>query len=263
MDAQIQELVKRQTLLQRQVDGLIKPEKSPDLISPFLALPGLVGYWPMSSIQRSTGNAFDLSGQARTLTYNGNPTYTVFNSVVPIINLDGTGDFLSRADETDLDILGTETIYAAAVRGLTLGGWFLFDTIGVDAGLISKFGAAGQRSYMLEQRSSDTVQLRVSVDGTALIDVTSGVITTAQWYFIVGRFTPSTETAIWVNGVKTVNTTSIPASIFNSTSALQIGAFASANTVDGRASLCFLSANALTDAVISSLFQQTRVAFEV
>lgn len=263
MDKQAQELVKQQTLLQRKVDDLIMPELSPDLISPFLAIPGLVGYWPMSSVQRSTGAAYDLSGQVRTLTYNGNPTYNIWNNLVPYIRLDGTGDFLSRADETDLDILGTEAIYASTVRGLTLGGWFLFDAIGIDAGLISKFGAAGQRSYMLEQRSSDTVQLRISVDGTALIDVTSGTITTAQWYFIVGRFTPSTEQVIWLNGVKTINTTSIPASIFNSTSALQVGAFASANFVNGRAALCFLSANAVSDAIISSLFQQTRGAFGV
>jgi len=263
MDPQIQELVKRQTLLQRQVDGLIKPEKSPDLISPFLALPGLVGFWPMSSVQRSTGNAYDLSGQGRTLTYNGNPTYNINNDFAPYIRLDGTGDFLSRADETDLDILGTEAVFVSTVRGLTMGGWFLFNAIGVDAGLISKFGAAGQRSYMLEQRSSDTVQLRISVDGTALVDVTSGTITTGQWYFIAGRFTPSTEQVIWLNEEKTINTTSIPASIFNSTSALQIGAFASGSLVNGRASLCFLSANALSDGIISSLFQQTRGVFGV
>jgi len=146
---------------------------------------------------------------------------------------------------------------------LTMGGWFLFNAIGVDAGLISKFGAAGQRSYMLEQRSSDTVQLRISVDGTALVDVTSGTITTAQWYFIAGRFTPSTEQVIWLNEEKTINTTSIPASIFNSTTAFQIGAFNSGSLVNGRASLCFLSANALSDGIVSSLFQQTRGVFGV
>ena len=121
MDKQYQDLVKQLTLLQRRVDNQVVPEKSPDLISPFLALPGLVGFWPMSSVQRSTGNAYDLSGQTRTLTYNGNPTYNINNDFAPYIRLDGTGDFLSRADETDLDILGTETIYASTVRGLTLG----------------------------------------------------------------------------------------------------------------------------------------------
>ncbi|NJO31403.1 MAG: hypothetical protein HC874_30490 [Richelia sp. SL_2_1] len=79
----------------------------------------------MSSVQRSTGNVYDLSGQGRTLTYNGNPTFN-YTGLVPYVSLDGTGDFLSRADETDLDILGTETIYNSAVRGLTLGGVVLF-----------------------------------------------------------------------------------------------------------------------------------------
>ena len=76
------------------------------MVSRYQTLPGLFGVWPFSSVQRSTGNVADFGGQQRTWTYNGNPTFNLYNNLVPYAELDGTGDFFSRADETDLDILG-------------------------------------------------------------------------------------------------------------------------------------------------------------
>jgi hypothetical protein len=253
--------------LQTQVNNLVKPEKSSDLISPFLDLPGLVGFWPMSSVQGSTGNAYDLSGQGRTLTYNGNPTYNIYNNLVPYIDLDGTGDFLSRADEAGLDISGTETIYASGVRGLTMGGYFWAVAAGAAQGLISKWNGAGnQRSYLVDIQGDGSAAVFVSVDGSAITSASSGAasVSAAAFHFVVGRFTPSSELAIFLDGVKTTNTTSIPASIHSGTSALQVGAFnAGMSLLTGRASHCFLCANALPDATVGSLFQRTRGAFGV
>lgn len=262
-----EDFVRQVDKLQQEIDGLVKPEISMDLISPFLDLPGLVGFWPMSSVQRSTGNAYDLSGQGRTLTYNGNPTYNIYNSIIPYIDLDGTGDFLSRPDETDLDILGTETIYASGVRGLTLGGWYWFDdnTPAAVEYMISKFGGGGQRSFALTRRTDQVARMLLSTDGTALVQVDSTVaLDDGAWYFYVGRFEPSTELAVFVNGVKTTNATAIPASIFNSTASFEIGAQGGGGSLqNGRSSLDFLCANNLPDALINSLFQSTRGAFGV
>ena len=56
----------------------------------------------------------------------------------------------------------------------------------------------------------------------------------------------------------------IPASIFNSTNQLNIGAVVTGSILlNGRASLCFLSANALPDAYTNGLFQQSRILFGV
>lgn len=236
------------------------------LIDPFLSLPGLVGFWPMSSIQRSTGNAYDLSGQGRTLTYNGNPTYNIFNGFVPYIDLDGTGDYLSRADETDLDILGTETVYASTARGLTLGGWFWMDNFtAATQGLIGKNnGATNNRSYLLLASNTPLFRFQVSVDGVATVAVDSATPSAGGWYFLTGRFLPSTELALWTNGVKTANTTSIPASIFNGNAALEIGnANAGTLPMDGRAALCFLSANAIPEVKLIEVFNATRRYFGV
>lgn len=262
------EILRQLTLLQRQVDALVKPEIP--LISPvgfYQDLPGLVGFWPMSSVQRSTGNVYDLSGQGRTLTYNGNPTFNIYNGVVPYADVDGTGDFFSRTDETDLDILGTETIYASSVRGLTTGGWFWIDTLGgVARGLIGKWNGTGnQRSWILLVQTDNDIQFLVSADGIAGNTNDTGFSpTTGQWYNIVARLVPSTSQDVFINGTKYTYTTTIPASIFNGTASLEIGAFnAGTNNLDGRASLCFLCANALPDSLIESIFQTQRMGFGV
>lgn len=262
--------------LQTEIDSLtarlrdIESQSAPvaaRLVDPFLSLPGLVGFWPMSSVQRSTGNAYDLSGQGRTLTYNGNPTYNLFNGFAPYIDLDGTGDFLSRADETDLDILGTEAIYASAVRGLTMGGWFRAGAVGGanGAGLITKLDAGTQSSYALIMAASGTAPIfYVSGNGTALVTVASSVSPgTGNWFFVVGRYTPATKIDVFVNGVVTTNTTSIPASLFNSTTALNIGQYAGANLLTGQAASLFLCANAAPDAKLTEVFSATRRYFGV
>lgn len=243
-------------------------------VSKFQNLPGLVGFWPMSSVQRSTGQAYDLSGQARHLTYNGNAQYTIYNDIIPYINLDGTGDYLSRADETDLDIQGNETIYAAGVRGLTLGGWFWLDALTggtVTRGFINKFLTTGsQRSYTLILTTAtpqDGVRFAVSQTGSATLAGVNSVETlaTGAWYFLVGRFVPSVSVDVYVNGSKTSETASIPSSVFASTAAFEIGRFNenSSAILAGRATLCFVCANALPDTLISMLYEQSRKLFGV
>lgn len=262
----IEDIIREQNRLRSDFDGLIKPEMSHDLISPFLSLPGLVGFWPMSSVQRSTGNAYDLSGQNRTLTYNGNPTYNIYGNKVAYLDLDGTGDYLSRADETDLDVLGSETIFASGVRGLTVGGWFWFNNKTNSYHLMSKNNATGnQRGFqLLYSQPLTAMQAVVSVDGINNTTLTTGADITAQiWYFMVMKFEPSTRLSLTINGTKYSTTSSIPASIFNNTASFIIGANGNiSNLLQGRASLCFLCANAVPDEIISSLYQ-TRGAFGV
>lgn len=250
------ELVKQISNLQNQVDGLIKPEVNIDIISPFLALPGLVGFWPMSSVQRSTGNVYDLSGQSRTLTYNGNPTFN-YTGLVPYVDCDGTGDFLSRADETDLDIIGNEAIFAAGTKGLTLGGWFWIDAHpAANANLIGK-GVPGSADnvYAIWLQPGSTTTVIFSAVGATVVG-TGIAKTNATWQFIVARYIPSTSVTIWNGNTSATISTDVPASLNNTTGILSV-----MNTIDGRASLCFLCANALSDSIISALFSRTRAAF--
>lgn len=232
----------------------------------FQGLPGLRGFWSMGSLD-GTGGTGDLSGQARALTYNGNPVYNLYDSIVPYIDFDGVDDYLDRADEAGTSITGSETFIASSVRGLTVGGWFWLDALsgGTPRGLIGKNVVVGnQRSYTIFLTSTDILQFAISSNGTATTTVNSTVgAQIGQWMFLVGRFIPSREIAIFVNGTKTTNTTSIPSSIFDSTAAFEIGRFLASNTnaANCRASQCFLCASALPDELVTSLYEQTKILF--
>jgi hypothetical protein len=232
------------------------------MVAQFLAIPGLRAFWPMSSFDEN-GDAFDLSGQARTLGYNGNPTYD-FDNLVPCIKLDGTGDYLDRADEAGLDILGTESY--VATPGLTIGCWVnVREAGGAIATLMSKFLTTGnQRAYWLLKLATDEFQFTISDNGAGT-DVVPATVDYEQnaWQFVVGRFTPSTELALFVDGTWYTNVAGIPASIFNSNADFNVGARnnGALNLIEGWFSMCFLSVVAVSDAIVNQLYEQSRVAF--
>lgn len=233
----------------------------------YFGLAGLRGLWLPGSAD-NTGAVYDRSGQGRTLTYNGNPTIGVHNNLVPYYDYDGTGDFHSRADEAGLDILGTETYIATALRGLTLGGWFYWSSAvkAGDNGLVSKYLSAGnQKSYVLYTNGGDSeARMIVSVDGITGTEVDSTIVlTTGKWYFIWGRFVPSTSLAVSVNNNANINTSTIPASIFNSTAAFNIAGFGGGSVNNCRCALAFLCASALSDELLTYLWYRGRVLFGV
>ncbi len=263
------EVVRRLTTVEQQMEDAVKPEIIVDLISPYLALTGLRGFWPMSAIE-SNGDAFDQSGNGRLLTYNGNPTYN-FDGLVPYIDLDGTGDFLSRADEAGLDILGTETYVAAGIRGLTCGGWFFPGDAATNQGLVTKrSGPVGNYSWDLNLRgdvAGDPPTFWTSDDGTNFTTVTSTVgYVVSAWHFIVARFNDAdtgAELAIWVNNTKTTAASARNA-IFNGNAALALGAISTgALPYTGRIGPGFLCAAAVSDVIIGSLFESTKAAYRV
>jgi hypothetical protein len=239
------------------------PRTLGELYAEYLTLPGLVGFWPMSSVFKSNGNVADLSGQGRTLTENGNPVFDLLNSIVPYADLDGTGDFFSRADEVDLSILGTEAAFPASRRGLTLGGWFNQDNLTGDQGLMGKWTTAGNlREYKLYSNAG-VVTLGISSNGTAEATYAGSTVTAATWYFAVGRWIPSTTGDIFVSGVKTSNVSGV-ASTTDLTSPFRIGDRGDGTTLFiGNTALCFLCANQLPDARIQRLFKLGRLFFGV
>jgi hypothetical protein len=236
--------------------------------SMYQALTGLRGFWPMSAV-RQAGNAYDLSGNVRTLTYNGNPVYD-FDGLAPYIKFDGTGDFLSRLDEAGLSITGTETYIAAGHRGLTCGGWFRPTDTTNNQGLIDKFYTAGQRGYSLFLAGGvggDPVQFYISDDGTNNSSVSSATGYSAnEWQFMAGRFNDSVagaELAVWLNDEQTTAATA-RASIFDGTDDFAIGGKADGTSLfTGRASMCFLCAAALADATVWAIYQHTKALFKV
>lgn len=240
-----------------------------ELFADFRGLPGLRGLW-FPGVADNTGAVYDATGQGRTLTYNGGPTINLHNDSVPYYDLDGSGDYFSRAHEAGLYISGAETYIASALSGLTAGGWFWTDdvTTNVTQSLMSKYNTtANQRSWQLSLNISGgiagTPQMSVSVDGTAThVATAASALAVGTWNFVVGRFTPSTENAVIVNGTKAVNTTSVPATDFNGNAAFEIGRRSSAATeLNGRWALAFLCATVLPDDLLTHLLNRTRPLF--
>jgi hypothetical protein len=226
------------------------------------------GYWSCRSIG-DAGALADESGQGRTLTANNNPTIVSANSgQITYANLVGAStQYYSRADEAGLDITGTEATIAAP--GLTITGWAYFAALGSSETIMCKYGAAGQRSFLFQKPNGNTVAFSVTAGGTTMTQVvSSGTLTATAYWFVACRFTPSTELAVWrANGTtyeKTTNTTTIPASIFNSTTSLTVGTLGTlANYMTGRLSRLSLHCAALTDGEIAAIYQEQRLYFGV
>lgn len=226
-----------------------------NMIPTYQALPELRGLWSASVVD-DNGALRDLAIQGRTLTNNGAAPRGI-DGLVPYVSYNGSSQYHSRADESGLDITGN----------LTIGGWFYATSFAATPFLIGKDVPGTQRSYSVYTLPSGAGWFGIFPLGTnaSTISVTSSnVVTTGSPYFIVGRYTTSTELAIFLNGTKTTNTTGIAASNFNSTSALTIATLGSLTQyLPGRMYNCFLSASAISDAILRNLFEQTRAAFGV
>lgn len=250
--------------------NLLRPffDKGPDPVGPrLLDFSMLRGAWAASV--DSAGAWYDVSGHGHHLTYNGNPTFN-YDGLVPYWDLDGTGDYFSRADEPDLDIIGNESYVAAAAQGLTVGGWFRPDAYTVtNQAAVSKLDTNGnQRTFRLIFRriglGNDTAML-VSGNGVAEVGAVSGVAyVPAAWTFLVGRFVPGTTIDLWQNGTKYTQAVGVPATLFNSTAALAVGCDfnpAATELLAGNAACCFLCAAALSDTQINVFYHMTKRYF--
>lgn len=268
--------VKKNDMLMQQMDSLFRRTYSPlyawaDAVSAHLMLPGLRGFWPMSAVGDSVSGTnslvTDLSGQGRHLTNNG-VALGSYSGLAPYYNFDGTNDYLARADEAGLDILGTETYIASGLRGLTFGGWFQVAAINPanTKGFIAKWvPGTNDRSYaMILPVGTATPQFVISSTGLGTTSiVTAPTISTATFYHLVCRFDPGTQVSIFVDGEPT-NAVSADAAVFNSAANLNIMAYdnglaTTRNT--GYASLCFLSTCYLSDTIIKSIYHSTRALF--
>jgi hypothetical protein len=145
------------------------------------------------------------------------------------------------------------------IDGLTCGGWFQM-TSG-DA-LMGVWQTAANQVWRLFVNSSAPT-FYVSGTGANSFTVAAANITAGQWYFVAARYTPSTEIAIWLNSTKSVNTTSIPASLFDSTTAEFVigGDHGGANLLTGKAAMCWVSHEPLADNYLTVLYQMQRHLF--
>lgn len=221
-------------------------------IETFLGLPGLRGFWPLSQFDES-GNAIDLSRHGKTLTYNGGgsgPTYNINPQGTGYLDFDATGDYLSTADASHFDILGTESYVASAANGLTMGGWFFADNASAEYTLMAKDDRSGQRSFRLYRSTISLVGAQIGSSGIA-----SGTAVSGAWFFAALQFS-GTSVRVYVNG--TLSGAVSPLSITNTTAPFTIGGDgAGTQLLPGGAALCFLCAEFLTEAQLDQLYEDS------
>ncbi len=212
----------------------------------------------------SAGEWRDLSGNGMHLTYNGNPVMSYTTQGAPFWGYDGVGDYHSHADDAHFQITGTETTVTAAVRGMTMGAWiYFYNAAGSTEAIMTKYGAAGARSYYLVRNAAGNLVIFISTDGTAVINCTNGALAQGTWYFAAMRFIPSISLDLFRNDTETNQAVGVPASIFNGTAPFNVAAQNGGNLMSGRVALPFVCACALSDAQITRLYNRSRGLFGV
>lgn len=235
-----------------------------------LTRPGLVAAWA-GVVDIGTPALVDVSGNGQHLAFNGDAHVAQDENLpfVPYIALDGSGDYLSRPDDAKLDILGTETRIASGLRGLTFAAWVRFTNTASAIEVIgSKWNATGNlRSWIVYRDASGFFNGSVSSAGSAVSATAVGTSALAAgvWHHVAMVYAPSAALTIYVNGAQDgIDNTSIPASLFNSTSPLVFGANgALAQLMTGQMSPSLLCASALPADLIFYYYNMTRHLFGV
>lgn len=185
----------------------------------------------------------------------GTPTWS-YLGLAPCVTLNGTSQYLT------LDT--TSTTNYTLTGGLTLGAWIKTDVFTTAQAIMGRWGS-GQQGYLLSVVNDGTVKFEVSASGADSFSVVSAdpdLLPIDVWTFVCGRYTPSTEVAVWFNATKTTNVTSIPAALHASTAAFHIGNDAlSSRYFDGSLSLAFICGQALPDRMIELLYYQSKAMF--
>ena len=226
------------------------------LMGAYMALPSTRAFWPLSSLDASN-NPQDVSGQGRHLTNNGTATFSAEDDLTPVVNLNGSTQYLSRASESGLTITGALTAMA----------WVKFNALGT-AGVTNRPVMGKSPStyawwFGVAADVSGAMTFQISNDGTAVVALStpSGVIELGKWYFLAMRYTPSSELKGWVMETEYTRTSGVPASLANNAGAVEIGRLLGNQYLNGSVGLPWLGAVAVPDKAIERVINAGRGLF--
>lgn len=230
-----------------------------DAINMLQMIPACVGIWP-GSIVNASAQRIDVSGNGNHLTSTNTINTLIY--LAPCVYYNGSARH-AHADGNPFDILGTETYISSTYRGLTIGCWVRFENASGSFEVVSGKWGAGGNSYKIQRADTGAIQFAIN-NGVTSFTVTSTAMPSAnQWVFICGNYDPSTSIAVYVDDEKTTNTTSIPASLNNSTSTFTIGSQdAGTLPMTGWTFGNFLASANLPDIFINTFYQMTAPLFK-
>lgn len=256
----------------RNQDGDLRRLYSPvhawgDVMSMCAMIPGLKGMWTGAINITPTLGLSDMSGDGQLSLGAVNSAEVGFDPVHPLtpyLSLPNGNHCFSRGGSLDTRLSGTETVMMAAYRGVTMAAWVRFDEA---AGTVNPYishwkESTNDRGYVIRRNASGYIEFAISSDGTnagvfSVAGTTAPAVDT--WTFTAGRFTPSTELAVWTNGAKAVNTTSIPAAIYQAVCDFRLGVQAdpAIGLVGRMGTPVWLAAAAVPDIVIETFYQMS------
>ncbi len=239
--------------------------RSASLSAALLDIPNLTAAWIPAYSYRTTGataQQLDLMG-GHDLTLNAAPAIAL-TQAGKLYEAAGwnlvraSGMFLNRAHETAL----------ALTNNFSFGIWINPTTLpgaGEIYGVIGKgTDALANRAWLVFFGILGIANFRVYNGAGANTDVFPAVTMAAgNWYFIQCRFQGGAEMAIFANGVKASNTTSIPSTVRDTASEFSIGRMDAANYFNGKTGIAYLSRSALSDKTMIAIYNKTRVFYGV
>ena len=243
------------------------------VISNYLMLPALRGFWPCSANNTAGGtiNLCDIANgysPAMGAVIGALPIFSSIGLIPYIELLRANGDYFVYVDDPQFDILGTEAYISS--KGCTFGFWAYPYTLGNPFVEFAKYQRAviAQQSYAayIGAGNSQVISFGNGVAVTSAASVSA--VQTDTWQFVAGRFIPATSVDVYLNtSISVLEKTTVATgnvAIVNSAATLNIGSFSNVppqDFFDGRLSLIFITASALTDAQIYSLYHQSRPLF--
>lgn len=264
------EKAKKNDPIMEQVNSLFRRTYShtwawADVHAAWSMLTALRGFWPMSTVPASA-NALDHSHNGMNMTAINTPIFARSgNTLIPYLCVASSGpSYQGRADGPLSRILGNEGYVSSTWQGMTLGGWFCFNNAySSPETMISKWNVAGgQLSYILQRTAGNLATFGINNGGVVSVSSVT-TLNTAGWNFIVGRFTPSLEVAIFIDEAKWTNAVGVPATIGNSTANFELGAAQGTQVMTGGIALPFLCASALPDSTIYAMWHISRALFSL
>ncbi len=222
-----------------------------------LDLAWLWGMWPLN------GNANDIvPNSGLHLTENGGIT-KYSHEEVAYYDFDGTNDYLSRSDESRLDLTGNCAFF----------GWAYFDNAtGSTEVLLSKWRTdTNNRTFLVERHTNGNLRFRVSSDGSSTTTVALIGPSQGKWFFWYAGYVASSKLELWWGQEgsalnKAEETTSVPSSLFNSDATFALGANQNGvssftNLLNGRQARAGMLNGGLSERGIKRLYIQSLELF--
>lgn len=252
------------------IDTLMIPSAFNMWHTAWLNFPGVVAVWNTSynkAYATYTPNIY--ATIPLNLYMNGGLTRNRYDSVPTWAFASSLSRYLSMADTNTLSFTGQEARVTVNDRGFSVGCWLLAGGAGnwgvSSMGIISKWAALGNLSYLLQIDASKRLRFFGSSNGTAYQNVQASVdLVDNKWYFCVGKFRTQTgNLELYVNGNEYYTTTGYTA-IYDGLSDFIIGAYSSpvVGHFDGRMSGVFASGMHVGKTVLDAYYNHAKVIFE-